>query len=47
VNPTGVDRVVAYIQWQEKHHKTQIFTDEFLTFLHTYSIEYDENYVFD
>ena len=45
VNPTEIDRVIAYIKNQENHHKTHAFKDEFLAFLHKYSIEYDEKYV--
>jgi len=47
VNPAEIDKVIKYIQKQEEHHKTQIFTDEYLAFLHKYNIEYDPKYIRD
>jgi len=42
-----IDAVVKYIQNQEKHHKRFTFKEEYLTMLHKFKIEYDENYVFN
>ncbi|MDR2190858.1 MAG: IS200/IS605 family transposase [Candidatus Peribacteria bacterium] len=47
VNPTEIDRVIAYIQGQKEHHTKQAFQSEFLAFLHKYAIAYDEKYVRD
>ena len=47
VNPAEINKVVTYIQRQAEHHKTQIFTDEYLVFLRKYEIEYDERYMRD
>ena len=47
VNPSEVDKVVAYIQNQKEHHTKQDFKDELLTFLRKYKLEYDEKYLRD
>ena len=47
VNPSEVDRVIAYISNQHEHHKKKTFQDEYRTFLKKYKVEYDERYVWD
>ena len=47
VNPTETEVVKKYILQQETHHRKKTFKEEFLAFLHKYSIEYDEKYVWD
>ena len=47
VNPVEIDKVITYIQMQEEHHKTKVFMDEYLAFLHKYNVEYDEKYIRD
>jgi REP element-mobilizing transposase RayT len=47
VSPRYVDRVVAYIENQEEHHKRKEYQQEFLSFLKKYKIEYDERYLWD
>ena len=42
-----VDRTVAYIESQARHHRTQTFQDEFLAFLKKHKMEYDERYICD
>ncbi len=41
-----VDKVYKYILNQEEHHKKLTFQDEYLEFLKSFKIEYDERYVF-
>ena len=42
-----IDRVVKYINNQEKHHQKKTFKDEYLEFLDNFKVEFDEKYVFD
>lgn len=39
------DRVINYIANQELHHKKKTFKEEYLEFLRSNNIEYDERYV--
>ena len=39
-------RVIRYIQNQQVHHKTKTFREEYLTFLETHGVDYDERYIF-
>jgi putative transposase len=39
--------VEDYIRNQEKHHRKMTYQEEFLAFLRTHGIEYDERYVWD
>ena len=47
VNPSDIDRVIAYIENQKEHHRKKSFQDEYKAFLKKYKIEYDERYVWD
>ncbi len=47
VGPTMVETVVAYIANQREHHRKMSFQEEFLSFLKTYEMEYDERYLWD
>jgi REP element-mobilizing transposase RayT len=47
VNPSQLDRVVAYIDNQEKHHRKKTFQEELLAFLKKYNVEYDERYLWN
>ena len=47
VGPEGVDALVAYIDGQVEHHRTQGFQDEYRSLLGCHGIEYDERYVWD
>ncbi|MBK8520939.1 MAG: IS200/IS605 family transposase [Ferruginibacter sp.] len=47
VNPSEVDKVVAYIANQHEHHSKKTFQDEYRAFLKKYNVEYDERYVWD
>ncbi len=42
INPTELDKVIAYIDGQHEHHKKHTFQAEFLAFLKKYGIQYDE-----
>ena len=46
VSQSQVETVVRYIKNQAEHHKKQSFHDEYLQFLDSYQIQYDEQYVF-
>lgn len=41
-----VPDVIRYIQNQEAHHKKQTFLEEYMQFLKSFEIEYEEKYVF-
>lgn len=48
VNPSEVDRVIAYIGNQHNHHhKQKTFQEEYRSFLKKYDVQYDERYVWD
>jgi len=40
-----IDRVVRYINNQEKHHKKQTFHDEYVQLLKIYNIPFEEKYI--
>jgi REP-associated tyrosine transposase len=41
-----LDRVIRYIQNQEKHHQKRSFEDEYMTLLRKFDIAFEEKYVF-
>ncbi len=47
VSHSQLDKVIAYINNQEIHHQTKTFQQEYIEFLKSHKIEYDERYVFD
>ena len=47
VNPSEIDKVIAYIRNQDEHHGKVSFQDEYRAFLHKYGVEYDERYIWD
>jgi len=47
VDPSRVERVVAYVDDQEFHHKRESFEDEYLHLLECHGVQFDERYVFD
>ncbi|MFN8358813.1 MAG: IS200/IS605 family transposase [Candidatus Kapaibacterium sp.] len=47
VSQSQVDKVIAYIENQEQHHKKVTFQKEYIELLHSYNIEFNEKYVFD
>ena len=47
VNPTEIEKVIAYIGNQEERHKKISFKEEFRAFLKKYDIPFDERYVWD
>jgi len=47
VSASQKNKVISYINGQEKHHKTMVFKDELLAFLKKYEIECDEKYLWD
>jgi putative transposase len=40
-------KVIDYIAKQEEHHRVISFQDEYLRFLKTYHMQYDEKYLWD
>lgn len=42
-----LDRVIAYINNQEQHHRRKTFKDEYMELLKKFNVEYDDNYLFD
>ena len=47
VNPSHIDAVIAYINNQNEHHKNNTFEEEYRNFLQKYSIEHNEQYLWD
>ena len=47
VGPAMADTVAAYIADQREHHREVSFQEEFLSFLKTYKMEYDERYLWE
>ena len=47
VNPSQVDVVINYIKNQHEHHRNKDFKEEYRTFLNTYKVDYNEDYVWD
>ena len=47
VSVSQLDRTIAYIKDQEKHHRTQSFQEEFLALLRKHRIQFDERYLWD
>ncbi|MCP4274533.1 MAG: IS200/IS605 family transposase [Gammaproteobacteria bacterium] len=41
-----VPQVIRYIQKQKEHHKKKTFPEEYLNFLKSFDIDYDERYLF-
>lgn len=42
-----IDKVVKYINNQEKHHSKKTFLEEYLELLNKYNVDYDERYIFN
>ena len=47
VSPSGVPRVVKYIETQKKHHKKTNFRDEYLQFLEKSGIKFEKEYLLE
>lgn len=41
-----LDRIIRYIQRQERHHQKQSFKNEYMTLLRKFDIAFEEKYVF-
>ena len=46
VSSSNINRVIRYIENQEKHHRKISFEDEFITLLKRHGVDYDPKYVF-
>ena len=42
-----LDKVIAYIRNQKKHHKVKTFKEEYTDLLKKFKVEYDNKYLFD
>ncbi len=47
VDPSGINRVIRYIENQHKHHSRKSFQDEYRDCLKKNDMEFDERYVWD
>lgn len=47
VGPRNLDKLIAYIDGQEEHHRKETFQEEYRNFLRRYGVEFDERYVWD
>lgn len=47
VNPSEIDKVIAYIADQHEHHSKKKFQDEYRAFLKKYNVDYNEKYVWE
>ena len=47
VSVSQVDKIVAYIENQEKHHRKMTFQEEFIALLKKHRITYDERYLWE
>ncbi len=45
VSKSNIPEVIKYIQTQREHHRKKTFQEEYLEFLKTNGIEYDERYL--
>lgn len=45
--PSHLEDLIAYIDNQMEHHRTESFQDEFRRILRKYGLEWDERYVWD
>jgi REP element-mobilizing transposase RayT len=46
VSISQLDRIIAYINAQEEHHRKMTFQEEFLALLKKHRIEFDERYIY-
>lgn len=44
---SALEKVIAYINNQERHHSKRKFRDEYIELLKKFNIEFDEKYLFD
>lgn len=47
VSASNVKSVIKYIENQNDHHKVKSFKEEYMEFLKTYKMNYDEKYLWD
>lgn len=47
VSQSNVEDVKRYIENQEEHHRTKTFKEEFVAFLKTHEMNYNESYLWD
>lgn len=42
-----IDSVYKYIENQQEHHKKQNFSEEYISFLNKFNVQYEEKYTFE
>ena len=47
VSPSQLQRVVAYIEHQEEHHRSRTFEEEYVTILDRSGVQYDSAHLLD
>ena len=47
VSVSQLDKIVAYIKTQEKHHRKMTFQEEFVAFLKKHQVDYDDRFLWD
>jgi len=47
VSVSLLDKIIQYIQSQEKHHRKMTFQEEFIALLKKHRVDYDERYLWD
>ena len=47
VSPSQLQRVVAYIEHQDEHHRTRTFEEEYVTILDRSGVQYDSAHLMD
>lgn len=45
VSQSVIEKTIEYVRSQREHHKKQSFRDEYIAFLKSYNVDYDEQYV--
>jgi hypothetical protein len=41
-----LDKVIRYVQNQQRHHQRRSFRDEYVKLLDRFNVPYDERYIF-
>ena len=47
VSVSQLDRIIKYIENQQRHHRRMSFQEEFIALLKRHKIEYDERYLWE
>ncbi len=47
ISKSQVEQVIQYIDRQQEHHQKTSFQEEYIQFLDSYDVDYEERYLFD